>query len=226
MRKIAMGLAGVAVLGMAACHPPHPKRPVDTPLKALSALDCPAEQGELALKSAASDGQSCQYTTEDGGQVSVQLIKFTGDPQTALTPIEAKLRAEIPPDTEAGAKADGADAGGKDQVDINLPGIHIRAHDHGGSHDAADVQIGAGGNSVVINAHDNSAQVQIDARGSGIRRMFILTTDHPGPNGCKTVGYQASGPTGGPIAVATFMTKDDDGLRDEIRSLLKHNVGG
>ena len=217
-----LAIASIAAVGLAACHPPHPHAKIETPLRAISALDCPAEQGDLTLKSAASDGQTCLYGTDNGGQVTLQLVKFTGDPQAALAPLEARLKAEMPPDT-GGATASATD---KDAVDINLPGIHIHANDQD-KHGAANVQVGGGGmGGVTINAHDNSARVEVDARGSGIRRTFILTTDHPGPHGYKVVGYEAVGPTSGPLVVASVLTKDSDSLREDLHALLKHNVGG
>lgn len=224
MSKARLGIASVALLGLTACNPPHPHARVEAPLRVISALDCPAEQGDLTLKSAASDGQTCLYGTDNGGQVTLQLIKFTGDPQAALAPLEARLKAELPPDTQNTTAS--ASASDKDAVDINLPGIHIHANDKD-KNGAANVQVGGGGaGGVTINAHNNNAQVEIDARGSGIRRTFILTTDHPGPHGYKVVGYEAVGPTSGPLVVASVLTKDDDSLRDDVHALVKHNVGG
>ena len=224
MSRARLGIASVALLGLAACNPPHPHARVEAPLRAISALDCPSEQGDLTLKSAASDGQTCLYGTDNGGQVTLQLVKFTGDPQAALAPLEARLRAELPPDTPSTTAT--ASASDKGAVDINLPGIHIHANDQD-KHGAANVQVGGGGmGGVTVNAHDNSAQVEVDARGSGIRRVFILTTDHPGPHGYKVVGYEAVGPASGPLVVASVLTKDDDSLRDDVHALLRHNVGG
>ena len=224
MTRARSGIASVALLGLAACNPPHPHAKVEAPLRAISALDCPSEQGDLTLKSAASDGQTCLYGADNGGQVTLQLVKFTGDPQTALAPLEARLKAELPPDTQNATAT--ASASDKDAVDINLPGIHIHANDQD-KHGAANVQVGGGGaGGVTVNAHDNTAQVEIDARGSGIRRTFILTTNHPGPHGYKVVSYEAVGPVNGPLVVASVLTKDDDSLRDDVHALLRHNVGG
>lgn len=215
-------LGSVACFGLAACNPPHPRAKVVPPLRAISALDCPAEQGDLTLKSAASDGQSCLYNSDAGAQLKVQIVKYVGDPQTALAPLEARLKAELPADTGSAT----ATATDKDAVDINLPGIHIHANDKD-RNGAAKVQIGGGAlGGVSVNAHDDSAQVAVDARGSGTRRVFILTTDHPGPHGYKVVGYEAAGPVGGPMVVVSAMTKDDDNLHDDMNALLKHNVGG
>ena len=73
-----LAIASIAAVGLAACHPPHPHAKIETPLRTVSALDCPAEQGDLTLKSAASDGQTCLYGTDNGGQYGVDTGSVTG----------------------------------------------------------------------------------------------------------------------------------------------------
>ncbi|MEO8813025.1 MAG: hypothetical protein ABI376_08960, partial [Caulobacteraceae bacterium] len=141
---------------------------------------------------------------------------------------------------KAGTGAPGTD---KDRVDIDLPGIHI----HANGNDDATVQIAGarvGGDAVSVSdqngrsratvakpgvsvfARDNGAEVRVDEPGSGIRRSFILASDNPGPNGYKTVGYEARGPAGGPLVVASAKAKSDDDLKGDMRDLLRLNVGG
>ena len=229
-------LAGAgAALALAACNPPHPKPHVVTPLKVVDALVCPDDEGVLTRKSIAPDNKSCEYATDDGGQVTLQLVSLDGgDANAALSPLEAKLRGEMPPPNKT-AGTPGAD---KDRVDIDLPGIHI--HANGSDHDAdggAQVKVGnstaassshAGGAGVTVNAGDNGAEIHINEPGGGVRRSFILASDTPGPSGYKMVGYEARGPQTGPLVVATMMAKTDDHdeLRDAVRDLLKANVGG
>ena len=61
-----------------------------------------------------------------------------------------------------------------------------------------------------------------------MRRTFILASDDAGPNGFKVAGYDARGPEGGPLVVASMLAKEDDHdrLSDDIRELLRLNVGG
>ena len=226
---IAAAGVGVAALTLAACTPPHPRHHTEAALKTIAALDCPATQGDLTRKSAAADGKSCLYGDDQGGQVTLQLIDLAGqDPAAALAPLEAQLKAEMP--AAAAAKA-GAPPTDKDRVDIDLPGIHI----HANGNDDATVQVagGAGGNAVAVAkpgvsvfAHDNGAEVRVNEPGSGVRRSFILASDTPGPSGYKTVGYEARGPVGGPLVVASAKAKSDDDLKDDMRDLLRLNVGG
>ena len=232
----------MTALALAACTPPHPHRHIDAALKTIASLDCPATQGDLTRQSAAADGKSCLYGDDQGGQVTLQLIDLAGqDPGAALAPLEAQLKAEMP--DVAGATA-GAAPTDKDRVDIDLPGIHIHAN---GDNDAT-VQV-AGGTSgqnvavtdqnggsrvtvakpgVSVFAHDNGAEIRVNEPGSGVRRSFILASDNPGPNGYKAVGYEARGPLGGPLVVASVKTKSDDhdSMKDDMRDLLRLNVGG
>ena len=163
-----------AVLAVAACHPPHP-RSAD-PMRVVSTLDCPDTQGDLTRRSAAADGKSCVYATESGDQVTLQVVSLTnGDARTALAPIEAQLRTEIPAAAGTGEQAAATTAAGGDkdwapenkgadkdrvnidlpgihihargdgQADVDAPGVHVRAHDHGGGNDSAVVQVGGPG---------------------------------------------------------------------------------
>lgn len=246
-QPVALAGAVGAALALAGCHPPH--RHAAAPLRAVSALDCPDTQGDLTRKSAAADGKTCVYATEAGDQVTLQVVSLNGaDSRTALAPIEAQLKTEIPtaaatPPTEPPAASGASD---KDRVDINLPGVHIHAngdghadveapgvhveaHDHRGGGDHAVVQVsGLGAKGVTVNASEGGAQIHIDEGGSGIRARYILASETAGPHGYKMAGYEARGPAGGPIVVAEVLAKSDDqdDLRHDIHALIRRNVGG
>jgi hypothetical protein len=247
---IAAGGVSVAALMLAGCEFPHPHHWNDAALKTISTLDCPDSEGDLTRKNVASDGKSCVYRDDDGDEVTLQLVDISGgDVKTALAPIEAQLKSEMPAATGAKAGANAANGTDNDRVDIDLPGIHIHAngHDHG-DNDHATVQINGVGTDrsmtvtdkngpvaasatkpgVAIDAGDNGAQISVNEPGSGVRQSFILASDSPGPNGYKMVGYEARGPSGGPIVVASMKVKSDDhdSLNHDVRRLLKRNVGG
>lgn len=237
---------GSGALAMVACNPPHPK-PRPAP-KTISALDCPDSQGDLNRKSAAADGKTCIYATDAGDQVTLQLISLDGkDPRQVLGPIETGLKAELPT-AMAGAPSPPTRPGGSDKqrVDIDLPGIHIHgtengntnvdtpgvhvdAHDGAGhSGDHATVQIGGGAlGGVTVNANDGGAQIRVAEKGAGVRSTYILAGGAPGPHGYKAAGYEARGPLGGPIVVATMLAKSDDhdDIHHDVRDLLTRNVG-
>jgi hypothetical protein len=243
MHRYIQAGAGVAliVLTLAACTPPHAHHHASAALKTIAALECPDTQGDLTRKSQSQDGKTCVYTTDKGAEVDLQLVALDGqDPKTALAPLEARLKAELP--AASGATPAAGDGADHDKVDIDLPGIHIHAN---GKDDAnvdvggvpgkvvvngdgrhSTVDLGAGG--VSVHAHDKGAEINISESGSGVRLSYILASDNPGPSGFKVVGYEARGPSGGPLAVASVKSKSDDAddLRDDARDLLHLNVGG
>ena len=243
---------GFGVLALVACTPPHPKP--KPPLRTISSLDCPESQGDLNRKSAATDGKSCVYTTDGGDQVTLRLINLGGkDPRDVLEPIEKELKAELPaattdatkpPKTPVTPSAPGAPA--KQHVDIDLPGlhvhgdvdghtdvdtpgVHVEAHDGADrSNDHAVVHVGGGSlGGVTINANDGGAQIRVAEKGAGIRSIYILASEKAGPHGYKAAGYEARGPVGGPIVVATVLAKSEEheDIHHDLRSLLKRNVG-
>jgi len=241
MNRIALLAAGCAVLALAACdHPDAGRQREARALKVISKLDCPDKQGRLTRLSVAADGLSCNYGA-DGVEVTLRLVKLAdGGAAGALAPIEAELRALMPAaDPKATASAD-ADAG-KDDVDIRLPGVTIKAGNAG-----ADVNVG-GPDGAQINANDDGAEIRVQRNvevngetvesetrrrkhgDDGVYSRFILASDKA-TEGWAVVGYEARGPKGGPLVVATLKAKrghdsDDDSFSDT-SDLVRHNVGG
>jgi hypothetical protein len=234
-RAILAMSATAAALALTACYPGYFHRHGN--YKTVTSLDCPQNQGDLTRQSAAADGKSCNYVSSDGGQVTLQLISLTGtSADNALSPLEATLRTEVPTADAGSAKDEG-------RVDIDLPGVHIHAAGNEGDKDSGSVRIGRGGvsvdasNSVVseerggavdIDAHDKGAEIRVNEGRGGSRRDFILASETPGPHGFKLAAYEARGPQGGPLVVASMLAKSDDheGLSHDVRQLVRRNVGG
>ncbi|MDO9224279.1 MAG: hypothetical protein Q7U20_11285 [Caulobacter sp.] len=243
MNRIALLAAGCAVLALAACdHPDAARQRQASAVKVISKLDCPETQGHLKRVGAAADGLSCDYAA-DGVEVTLKLVKLEGgDAAKALGPIEADLRTLMPAPrpTEADAAAK-AESDGEEDVNINLPGVSIKTT--GGS---ANVSVG-GADGPRINADDDGAEIRIQRnvtvdgkkveravhrrrhRDDSVYSRFILASDKP-TAGWAVVGYEARGPQGGPLVVATVKAKrgkhgDDDTFSD-IDDLVRHNVGG
>jgi len=138
-----------------------------------------------------------------------------------------------------------------DRASVHMPGIHIEANG-----DNADVRIGgltirADGESaqvqgsvtppnatssataapeseaVSINARDNAAEIRTRTSGEATRQTYLLTDQTPSPAGWRMVGYEARGPRGGPIVVATIRAKerDNDSAFDDAKELVTLNVG-
>jgi hypothetical protein len=213
------------------------------PLDPISQLDCPESQGPFDRKSVAPDGKSCTYSGPDGSEVQVKLVRFTGDPNAALDPIEAQMKTLLPPPPPAPASpaAPASDAWaespghGHDDVNINLPGISIHADDKnanvhvGGVHIDADdrtnsVKINSAPNrhgQFTVNADDNGAVIRTRGFGANIEQSLIMASKAPGPQGWRTVAYEAVGPKSGPLVVASYQSREDnrDAGFEQVRAL-------
>lgn len=255
-------LTGVAAVSLAACHPPQPRKHDDNSsssseaeLKTISTLTCPDSQGQLRRTAQTDDGKSCTYVNDRGGEVVLRLVTLDGDDiKSALKPTEAELKALLPPPK---AKDKGTDEQGSDtqasqhesdDVNIDLPGVHIRANDSGARVRVAGVHIDADDNGakvdtdssdqvvvrsdrgrggVTVDATDQGAEIRAYKPGPGVRMTYILASDNPGSDGYRLVGYEARGPAGGPLVVATVKSKTDNrhGSFDDMKKLVTLNVG-
>lgn len=244
MTRIALLAAGCAVLALAACDHPDAKRQHQARiLKTVTTLDCPDKQGALTRVSTAADGQSCVYAGDES-EVTLKIVKLeNGDAGKSLAAIETELRALVPKTEVDQAAMDKATDAGGESVDINLPGIRIRANDAG-----ADIKAGG----AIINASEEGAEVRVsrnveiggdtvkservrrrDAE-QGVMAMLILANEK-NDGDFKVVGYNARGPRGGPLVVgvvkARNRTDGKDGDREgdlfeDVDDLIRHNVGG
>ena len=215
-------------------------------LKVVDALQCPESEGVLTRKgSAAPGGDICTYGGARGAEVTLHLVRLDGEtPDAALAAFEQRLSASMP-DAANQASANG-DArvrirANDEDASVDLPGLKIRAEG-----DAADIRIGGlrinasdggnagsstqvstGGDQVDVQASGDMAVVRTSEGGDSTRATFLLTDDQPSPEGWRMVGFQARGPNGGPIVVATVRSKDrlSDELMDAARRLVTLNVG-
>ena len=235
MNRIALLAAGCAVLALAGCdHPDAARQRQARALKVISKLDCPEAQGHLKRVSVAPDGLSCNFSA-DGVEVTLTLVPVAGgDAVKALAPIEADLRTLMPRKSPDPAEASAND----EEVDIDVPGMKIKAGDAG-----ARIQVGP----ATIDANDDNAEIRVQRnvtvdgkrvesesrrhhRDDGVYSQLILANDKPGPAGWAVVGYEARGPMSGPLVVATLKARrgqhsDDESFKD-VDALVRHNVGG
>ncbi len=229
MKTLALVAVGVCALALTACVRPFGASH-HRPLKPISRLDCPDAQGQFNRVGVAPDGRSCSYTGPDGAQVQLALISYSGDADTALAPIEALMKSKLPdppapvPLAAPPGSSTPSAAGGRDNVDIDLPGISIHADDKnakvhvGGVHIDADdrtnsvkINGGRGGRGqFTVDANDNGAVVRSRSFGANVEQSLIRASKIPGPQGWRTVAYEAVGPKGGPLVVANFQSKADD----------------
>lgn len=243
MNPVALLAAGCAALALAACdHPDAARQREARALKVVSKLDCPETQGSLKRVSVAADGQSCDYTA-DGVEVTLKLVRLEGgNAVKGLGPIESELRALMP---KSGGTADPAlpaasDEASDEEVDIDIPGVRIQAGDAGAKIRVAGATIDADDDGAEIRVQRNvtvdGKKVTSETRrgrhrnDEGVYSRFILASDKAAPSGWSVVGYEARGPLGGPLVVASLKAKrgqddDHDSFKDA-DALVRHNVGG
>lgn len=108
-----------------------------------------------------------------------------------------------------------------DRATVRIGGITIDA-DEGSS----NVDIQSEDESVFVRAQDDAAQIRTRAPGEATRMTFLLTDNRPSDAGWRLVGYEARGPRGGPMVVATVRAKDNnDRVFDDAKNLVTLNVG-
>lgn len=112
-----------------------------------------------------------------------------------------------------------------DKASVRIGGFHINADDSDGS---ASVSGSTGnGDNVSINAQDDAAEIRADAGGEATRTSWILTDSRAADAGWRVVGYEARGPVGGPLVVATVRSRDRDRERafEDAKALVALNAG-
>lgn len=110
-----------------------------------------------------------------------------------------------------------------DRANIKIGGITIRADDSN-----SRVNVTSSQGDVLVNADDSGARVVANAPGEAVRATFLMTAADPAANGgWRMVAYEARGPAGGPIVVATVRTKErnENRVLDAAKALVKLNVG-
>tara|TARA_R110002167_G_C12593000_1_gene644397 strand:+ start:212 stop:1084 length:873 start_codon:yes stop_codon:yes gene_type:complete len=125
-----------------------------------------------------------------------------------------------------------------DNADVNLPGINIESHGDrssvriGGiniqSNDGSgQVNIRSGDDRVSIQSHAESTEVRTSTGGESTRITWVLTDPEASESGWRLVGYEARGPQGGPLIIATVRSRDNERGRvfADARDLVTLNVG-
>lgn len=156
------GLALTAV----ACSPKNPPA-------TRAALDCPDSQGSLTRVSAASDGKSCIYRSDEGLDVELRLLPVSGSAEATLAQLETQLLSQVstpPVAATAGADATAAEAVQKQaaadaDADADAPSVDVNVDvDVDGSHEDANIDVP--GMRVVTKGDDHA---EVDLPGIHIR---------------------------------------------------------
>lgn len=112
-----------------------------------------------------------------------------------------------------------------DKASVRIGGFHIDADESDGS---ARVSGGGGdGETVSINARNDVAEIRASGARGATRSSWILTDSRPSDVGWRLVGYEARGPVGGPLVVATVRSRDTNRNRafEDAKDLVAVNVG-
>jgi hypothetical protein len=218
-------------------------------LRVVDALKCPDTMGVLTRKGSANPGGgSCTYGGPRGAEVVLYLIPLDErSAEEVLRDYERRLSDEIP---RAAVRIDARQAGGQEEasvqapgVDIqtkgedatvSLPGIHIQTQGENATVRIAGINIqskdGQGvrteKSTVSVQSDGETTQVRTQAPGEATRMTFVLIDDSVEPGAWSQVGFEARGPVGGPLVVATVRSKAaKDRVFDAAKDLVALNVG-
>ena len=172
--------------------------------------------------------------------------------------LKARLPARAPQSAAAAAEGESGDVNinmpginidaNDDGANIRIGGLHVNADEEGAAvrldpvsdTEEADEDEGAdsgdgpvvrrlsGRGDVTIDADDRGAEIRISAPGRGVRMTYVLASSQAGPEGDRLVAYEARGPIGGPLVVATLRSRSDQraGPIEPMKRLVRLNVGG
>ncbi|WP_395943863.1 methyltransferase type 11 [Brevundimonas sp.] len=219
-------------------------------LKVVDGLQCPDTLGVLTRKGSADPGGgACTYGGPRGSEVVLYLIKLGDRPaEDVLSDFERRISAEMPQaavrinasqnesgEEKASVEAPGVDIQAKgEDATVSLPGIHIETKGDNATVRIAGINIqsrdGQGlrteKSSVQIQNNGETTQVRTRAPGDATRMTFILADDQVEAGAWRQVGFEARGPAGGPLVVATVRSKArNDRVFDAARDLVALNVG-
>lgn len=112
-----------------------------------------------------------------------------------------------------------------DQASVRIGGFHINANDSDGS--ATVRASSASGDTVSVNAQNDAAEIRTSAAGEATRTSWILSDSRDTETGWRMVGFEARGPVGGPLVVATVRSRDANRGRafEDAKDLVTLNVG-
>lgn len=188
--------------------------------------DMPHTTADLRASADAARAQ----TAADSAQVQADIAATAAETAAAEAAAAGDRASVRAPGMEIEAQGDTArvrlpgmsvDANG-DTASVRIGGISINADDSDGS-----ARITSSDDSVSVQAHDDAAEIRTNAPGDATRRTYLLTDSRPADQGWRLVGYEARGPVGGPIVIATVRAKDrdSDGVFDSAKDLVTLNVG-
>lgn len=177
--------------------------------RAMAAIGAAAEQAEAAEAAADTAGAAANEAAA-GDHTSVHApgvdIETTGEDASVRLP-------GVHIDTKG------------DKASVRIGSLHIDADDSDGS--ARITGSSPNGDDVTINAQGDAAEIRASGGGEATRTSWILTDNQASESGWRVVGYEARGPVGGPLVVATVRSRDRNRERalEDARDLVALNAG-
>jgi len=242
MRTISMAALAVSAVALSGCMPTVNYNGFTSasaghePLKAVAALDCPANEGRLTRTAQATDGLSCDYEGRGGEIVHLKLVALEGrSALDAMEPTKAELHALMPLRNHAIPAVAVED--GPDRTSVDLPFFHVRAvgdradvkifgvtiHSDG---DNADVATNHGPTHTVVHAGRDGAEVIAEDVGkTNASLVYVLASERRAPSGYRAVGYVAKGPAAGPLVVGEFRAVHKSADQGDYRDYGNHGDG-
>ncbi|QBX38688.1 methyltransferase type 11 [Brevundimonas sp. S30B] len=113
-----------------------------------------------------------------------------------------------------------------DTASVRIGGLNITSNDGKGTTEIRSSS-STSGPGVSVNARDNVAEVRTIAGGEATRATYVLSDSRAQPGGWGVVGYEARGPAGGPLVIATVRARErkTDGVFEAARALVTLNTG-
>lgn len=180
------------------------------------AADLPEAAARVNAETARADAEAAKADAE-AARADAEAARADAESTASVTAPGVRIEAR---DEKASVRLPGIriDADG-DNAKVQIGGMKIDAQDGQGTQTRTA--------SVTVNSNEQATEVRAVTPGEAIRAHYILTDGDPRPGGWALVGYEARGPRGGPIVVATVRAKERnrDRIFDDARDLVTLNVG-
>lgn len=178
-----------------------------------SEADVARAEADIAGAEAEAARAEADASRSDGGAATLEERARVRMPGVAVDAEGDRANVRLPGLT---VDADG------DKASVRFGSFSIEADDARSS-----VEVSSDDETVSVQARDDAAEIRTRAPGDAIRTTYILTDDRPAEQGWRLVGFEARGPSGGPVVIAVVRAKDrnSDGVFDSAKDLVTLNVG-
>ncbi len=188
--------------------------------------DMPHTSAELRVSADAAEGRKAADAAQrdaNAAQVQADAAQVSADAVANSANLRERGMAIDTRGDRATIRLPGmsVDADG-DKASVRIGGFSINADDS-----SQTVNVASSDESVSVQAHNDAAEIRTRGPGEAVRTTYMLRDGTPANEGWRLVGYEARGPVGGPIVIATVRSKDrdSDDIFDSAKDLVTLNVG-